>query len=55
MDFVPPVVARSPDRATGSDRRSPDGDTKQTETFRRAVWPGQETGPQQEAGPLEDN
>jgi hypothetical protein len=43
-----PVVARSPDRATSPDRRSP----AVLETFGQPAWPGQETGPQQtETGP----
>src|ERR1019366_10395994 len=36
------VVARSPDRVTGSDRRSP----TLRETFGHAKWHGQETVPQ---------
>jgi hypothetical protein len=38
------VVARSPDRATGPDRRSPDFEA---ETCGRRPWSGQETRPQQ--------
>jgi dolichol-phosphate mannosyltransferase len=40
----PPVVARSPDRATDSDRRSPVG--VGAETFGRLRWHGRETVPQ---------
>src|SRR5205823_6058959 len=38
----PRVVARSPDRATSPDRRSP-CPCKRRETFGRAVWHGRET------------
>jgi len=44
------VVARSPDRATPADRRSPR--PAFPETFGRGAWPGQETGSQREANPF---
>src|SRR5579859_3046093 len=44
---LPPVAARSPDRATPPDGRSPSASCRRRETFGPSPWPGQETGPQQ--------
>ena len=46
-----PVVARSPDRATAPDRRSPQSSGKAVETFGRGEWHGRETVPQQGGPP----